>query len=278
VSGKRRDPRLEKLRRAIDSVDVKLLALLSKRGLLVERVGRHKKKSGMSFHRPGREREVLAALASRNAGPYPDESVEAIWREILSASLALEAPLTIAVAGGPAEALARRRFGSAARLRGEAGPAEAVEAVSRGWASYGVVRVEDAASGFDGPALDALAEGEVAVTGEIVAPHGGIIVRALVVGGDDPPPTGEDQTSVLLAPPDEPGAVARMLAAFGKRGVNLRRIEARPAGSGRRRRWAYRFFVDLEGHRADAPLARALKDLTAAGAAVRVLGSYPRAR
>ena len=271
------DPELSKLRVAIDGVDRKLLALLSTRGHLVERVGRRKKKLGLAFHRPEREREVLARLVSANDGPYPDEAIEAIYREVMSASLALESPLTIAVGDDDAQVAARRRFGAAARLRRESAAAEVVDAVARGWAVYGVVTVEDSKLGFRGPALDAIADSETIVSGEILVTKDGVTARSLVVGGDAPAPTGDDQTSALLIPRDEPGAVARMLAAFGKRGVNLRRIEARPLRNAGRR-WSYQFFADLEGHSEDTALAKALRDLATGGALVRVLGSYPRGR
>ncbi len=270
------DARLAKLRERIDAVDRKLLALLSERGALAKEVGERKRKLGLTFHAPAREREVLARMVDGNPGPYPDEAIEAIFREVMSASLALESPLTVAVADDEAREAARRRFGSAARLRDEAGSAEVVDAVERGWAAYGVLAVEDGERGFRGEAIDAILDSGASVTGEILSTADGATVRSLVIGGEEPAPAGDDQTSALLVPRDEPGAIARVLAAFGKRGVNVRRIEARPLRASRSR-WTYQFFVDLEGHRQDAPLAKALADLAQGGAVVRVLGSYPRA-
>lgn len=269
----RTDRELAALRKRIDAIDEKLLALLCERGDLAKKVGEKKRKLGMDFHAPAREREVLARMVDENAGPYPDESIEAIFREVMSASLALESPLTIAVADDDSREAARRRFGSAARLRDEKLPSEVADAVARGWAAYGVLAVEDGTRGFRGDAVDALLDADVSITGEIV--HDSI--RSLVIGGDEPAPTGDDQTSALLVPRDEPGAIARVLAVFGERGVNLRRIEARPLRAGRTR-WSYQFFVDLEGHRQDSALAKALADLAEGGAIVRVLGSYPRGR
>lgn len=271
------DPVLAHLRDRIDAIDRRLLALLSERGRLVAKVGQHKKKRGMTFHQPGRERAVLDRLVSANDGPYPDESIEAVFREVMSASLALESPLVVTADGEDALAAARRRFGSSARVSRETGPGEALDAVARGFAAYAVLAVEDGRGGFRGAALDALAESDLPVTGEVVVPHGGVAIRCLVVGGDEPAPTGDDQTSTVVIPRDEPGAIAKVLSVFGKHGVNLRRIEARPQ-KGYRAKWAYHFFVDLEGHREDEPLARALGDLAKGGALVRVLGSYPRGR
>ena len=72
----------------------------------------------------------------------------------------------------------------------------------------------------------------------------------------------------------ERGALRRALAVFDDEGINLTRIESRPAPG---RRWEYVFFSDFEGHREDPPVERALLRLTLACGTVRVLGSYPRA-
>jgi chorismate mutase/prephenate dehydratase len=64
------------------------------------------------------------------------------------------------------------------------------------------------------------------------------------------------------------------LEIFDSAGLNLTRIESRPAPG---RRWEYVFLTDLEGHREDEAVARALRDLSAHCSMVRVLGSYPRA-
>lgn len=275
------DPAIDKLRARIDTVDRRLLALLCERGRLVEQVGKRKRKLGLTFHQPGRERVVLDRMVAANQGPYPDEAIEGVFREVMSASLALESPLTIAAGDEDALAAARRRFGSAARISKETGPAEALDAVARGFAAYAVVSVEDGKGGFRGPALDALADSGLSVTGEIVVTASGVPTRSLVVGGDEPGPSGDDLTSTVVVPRDEPGAIASVLAVFGRHGVNLRRLSAGPARASvrsKRAGWSYQFFVDLEGHRDDPALARALADLAKGGALVRVLGSYPRGR
>ena len=72
---------------------------------------------------------------------------------------------------------------------------------------------------------------------------------------------------------NEPGTLLAALRVFAERGLNLSRLESRPA---RGRRWEYVFWVDLDAD-AEAPATRdALDQLRAAAAMVRVLGSYPR--
>ncbi|MGE5554419.1 MAG: prephenate dehydratase [Betaproteobacteria bacterium] len=99
--------------------------------------------------------------------------------------------------------------------------------------------------------------------------------RFLLVGkpGDQPGPTGCDRTSCVCAlERDRPGALYDLLATFAKRSLNLSRLESRPA---RRQLGEYVFFIDVEGHAENGPVAEALAELRAQGSLLRVLGSYP---
>ncbi|RJQ77377.1 prephenate dehydratase [Pseudonocardiaceae bacterium YIM PH 21723] len=96
----------------------------------------------------------------------------------------------------------------------------------------------------------------------------------LTLPAKPPAPTGFDRTSIIVQTADEPGALAIALGEFGSRGISLTRIESRPT---RNRLSEYRFFLDLEGHIAEARVADALAALRRRGNDVRFLGSYPRA-
>jgi chorismate mutase/prephenate dehydratase len=97
--------------------------------------------------------------------------------------------------------------------------------------------------------------------------------RFVVLSKTDAPPTGSDRTSLLFSTRDERGALRRALEIFDAEGINLSRIESRPRPG---ERWQYVFFTDLEGHRLDANVTRALARLETKCDMVRVLGSYPR--
>jgi chorismate mutase / prephenate dehydratase len=97
--------------------------------------------------------------------------------------------------------------------------------------------------------------------------------RFVVIGHDDAPPTGRDRTTIAFGVVDKKGALRRVLSDFEDAGVNLTRIESRPS---RRAAWHYVFLVDVEGHRADANLARALAAADRSVDFVKVVGSYPR--
>jgi prephenate dehydratase len=82
------------------------------------------------------------------------------------------------------------------------------------------------------------------------------------------------KTTLVFAVRNVPGSLHRCLGAFAARGVNLSRLESRPA---RRARWEYVFWVDVDADAAEPSCAAALDDLRAETEMVRILGSYPRA-
>ena len=98
--------------------------------------------------------------------------------------------------------------------------------------------------------------------------------RFVVVGKTDAVRTGRDKTSLVFSTSHVRGALRRALEIFDASGLNLTRIESRPAAG---RRWEYVFFTDLEGHRSDPEVAQAIEQLRHACSTVKVLGSYPRA-
>jgi len=98
--------------------------------------------------------------------------------------------------------------------------------------------------------------------------------RFLVLGDEEPTASGCDGTSLVMSAPNRPGAVHALLTPLAKHGVSMSRLESRPMRIGK---WEYHFFVDLEGHRSDPPVAAALEELAALAPFLKVLGSYPLA-
>jgi len=97
--------------------------------------------------------------------------------------------------------------------------------------------------------------------------------RFLVIAREDAPRTGRDKTSLVFSTAHSRGALRQALEIFDRAGINLSRIESRPAPG---RRWEYVFLTDLEGHREDEAVANALRELEEMCSMVRVLGSFPR--
>jgi chorismate mutase/prephenate dehydratase len=99
--------------------------------------------------------------------------------------------------------------------------------------------------------------------------------RFVVLGGEPPPPSGNDLTSAAFTVrKGEAGALHRLLEPFARHQVNLASIQARPLKGAP---WEYVFFIDLEGHRSEPRVERALGDAARSANFCRVLGSFPRA-
>jgi chorismate mutase/prephenate dehydratase len=137
---------------------------------LAQRIGKHKVRSHAAVYVPGRERRVLERVLERNGGPLPRRAVLGIFREILSASRALQGPLRVAYLGPEAtfsHAAARTQFGETATYDPVEGIAEVFHAVETGRADVGVVPVENSTEGVVAHTLDVFVESPLKICAEI---------------------------------------------------------------------------------------------------------------
>ncbi len=161
---------LDDWRSRINDLDEQILNLLNQRGHAALQIGELKRKQDSPYFVPEREAQLLDRLLSLNRGPLGPEAVRVIWREILSASLALENPLPVGYlgpAGTFTHAAAMRRFGMSARLIPLKTIADVFEEVERTRAEYGVVPVENSTEGPVNITLDRLIESDTVITGEL---------------------------------------------------------------------------------------------------------------
>ena len=145
---------LGRLRQGIDAIDRQVLDLINQRARLAHRIGEIKQGN---LYRPEREAAVLRGIVEANPGPLPAIAAQQIFREIMSACLALEQPLTIAYLGPEgtfSEAAAQKHFGSAPRLTPFAAIDDAFRAVEAGNSDYAVVPVENSSEGAIGRTLE----------------------------------------------------------------------------------------------------------------------------
>lgn len=129
------EKRLAALRRKIDAIDADLVRLLNARCRVAKKIGEIKRANGGDLYVPEREQAVLARVRARNRGPLTDAALEAIYREIMSAALALEGPLQVGVAGTAQSAVAaaaRNHFGASAKMFMVTPPSEAVKGIREG--------------------------------------------------------------------------------------------------------------------------------------------------
>jgi len=160
---------LGEIRSHIDAIDSQVLELLNQRADLVHEVGLLKKRDGVSIYAPEREEKLLRSLIElneRNKGRLPATAVRAIYREIMSASFALEKGLTIAYLGPVAtwsHQAAREKFGASVEYAAQSSIAEVFNVVARGKADYGVVPIENSTEGAVSYTLDQFMDSELRV-------------------------------------------------------------------------------------------------------------------
>lgn len=357
------DVNLDALRDAIDGVDLQLQQLLEQRAELVHQVGEFKRAESDApvFYRPEREAQVLRAIKERNQGRLDAETVARIFREIMSACLALEQPTQVAFLGPEGtftHQAVLKQFGHAAVVRPMGAIDQVFREVEAGAVNFGIVPVENSTEGVVSHTLDTFMQSDLRICGEVeLRIHHHLLVgehtrrdritrvyshqqtlaqcrkwldahmpgvervavssnsaaakrlkdewnaaaiagemaaelygleklnaniedepdnttRFIVIGRNDVPPSGNDKTSLLVSGKNQPGLLYRALAPFREAGVNLTRLESRPAKSSK---WSYVFFIDCEGHHQDDKIAPVLQALQDANLDIRFLGSYPRA-
>jgi chorismate mutase / prephenate dehydratase len=162
---------LEKLRSEIDQIDGQLVALLNQRARVASEVGRLKAGQDRDFHVPSREREVHERVARINQGPLPAEALRGIFREIMSACLALESPVKVAFLGPLAtftHIAAMQQFGLSAQLVPQKSIPAVFEEVEKSRALYGVVPVENSTEGMVSHTLDMFVDSDLKITAEVL--------------------------------------------------------------------------------------------------------------
>ena len=352
------DGQLKHHRDAIDALDRELLRALNARAEHAQAIG--KLKGTTAAYRPEREAQVLRGIQKENRGPLSGAAVAGVFRQVMSACLALERQLRIAYlgpAGTFSHVAVAKHFGDFVETEPCASIDEVFRAAESGQADYAVVPVENSTEGAVPRTLDLMCQTDLTIVGEIrlriqqnllsnaaspaavtkiyshaqsfaqcvqwLARHMPAVPRipvasnaeaarmaagepgAAAIAGegaaaiygldvlamhveDDPNNTtrfwvlgkhavgrsGDDETSLVMAAQNTPGAVYALLEPLAKHGVSMSRLESRPARTGL---WEYLFFVDLEGHRDDADLALALTELRARAPFLKLLGSYPAA-
>ena len=162
---------LDDIRHQIDSIDQELLDLLNRRADLVHEVGALKKRDGLQIYAPEREEALLLRLISMNRGRLPEKSVRAIFREIMSAALALEDDLKIAFLGPEGtwtHQAAIKKFGHSVIYSAQTNFAEVFEHVTRRKVNYGVVPIENSTEGAVSHTLDLFVDSPLRICAQIL--------------------------------------------------------------------------------------------------------------
>lgn len=164
--------KLNRLREKIDELDNKIVKLLNERTALALKVGQAKEKLGKEIYAPDRESQIYQKLDKLAAGGMlPKDALKAIYREIMSASLVLEKPLTIAYLGPEAtftHLASMEKFGSSVRYYPATSIQEIFREVEKKRADYGVIPVENSTEGAVSHSLDMFIDSELKICSEIL--------------------------------------------------------------------------------------------------------------
>ncbi|MBI3601408.1 MAG: prephenate dehydratase [Candidatus Omnitrophica bacterium] len=162
---------LQNLRKKIDALDAQIIEFLNQRAQITLDIGQHKLKNNTSIYAPAREKQVLERIKTLNKGPMSQEAFEAIYREIMSASLSLEKSLRIAYLGPEAtfsHLAALKRFGSMVEYVSCENVAEIFSRVEHSDCDYGVVPIENSIEGVVTHTIDLLVDSELKVCSQIL--------------------------------------------------------------------------------------------------------------
>jgi chorismate mutase / prephenate dehydratase len=305
---------LKKLRDEIDGIDDSILDLLNRRAKVVIEIARIKREEKRSFYSPEREKEIIRRLTSRNAGPFPNDAIKTLFREILSASLSLEEPLKAACLGplGTFTHLAGVRFfGSSADFVPVQGIKDVFESVYAGQADFGVVPIENSTEGVVSHTLDMFIDYDLLISGEIM----------LKISHNLLSQSGEKSRIEKIYSHPQATAQCRKWLERNMPGISLHEstrflvvgretsimtgrdktsimfsIKDKPGAlylilepfmkakinltkiesrPSKRKAWEYIFFVDMEGHMDDGKVRKAIEDVKEGCLYLKILGSYP---
>ncbi len=158
------------IREKIDELDRQLVDLINQRLALAAEIGRIKRSQGGEIYVPEREDAVLRQVCAHNSGPIKNEALRAIYREIMSAAIALEKPLSVAYLGPEASnthAAAIKKFGASVNYQAMASIADIFTAVEKGEADLAVIPIENSTEGSVRETLDSFVESDLKVVAQI---------------------------------------------------------------------------------------------------------------
>ncbi|MBN2582088.1 MAG: prephenate dehydratase [Planctomycetes bacterium] len=165
---------MERLRRQIDELDAQLVKLLNERARVVVEVGRHKRATGnLQIYSPDREQQVLQNIAGINKGPLKNETLVAVYKELMSGSFALEKPLKIVYLGPDgsfSHLAARQHFGASVEYVPVRDIATVFDSIARKFGDYGLVPIENTTGGSVTDTLDGFLSTPVTVCAELALP------------------------------------------------------------------------------------------------------------
>ena len=164
---------LPEWRKEIDKIDEQVLQMLNRRAELAQQIGHAKSHTRSHYFTPEREHTVFKRLLSLNKGPLEANAVRAVYREVISACLALEKPLAVAFLGpeGTFSHLASiAKFGTSSAFHPVDSITDVFAQIERNVCDYGIVPVENTLAGVIPETLDTFMNSNLRVVSEVYQP------------------------------------------------------------------------------------------------------------
>ncbi len=161
---------LSAIRDNLDRLDERLVELINERAVLAKQIGENKAAAGAQVYAPDREHQVLDRIGKLNRGPMPAHGLRSVYRELMSASLALERAPRVAILGplgSYSHLVARRKFGTSVEFEPVSSIAALFDEIENGHVEYAIAPTENSIAGGVGETADALIERSVKICGEV---------------------------------------------------------------------------------------------------------------
>lgn len=162
---------LEQIRKKIDELDDKIIGLLNDRTQLVREVGKLKQAKDTEVYAPARESEIYEKIDSVQKSLLPKDALKSIYREIMSASLAIEKPLSVAYLGPEAtftHLASLSKFGASVKYLACTSITDVFSEVDRKRVDYGVIPIENSIEGAVSHSLDMFIDSDLKICSEIL--------------------------------------------------------------------------------------------------------------
>lgn len=162
---------LKKLRKRIDILDKQIIQLLNLRAKIAKKIAQTKQRFGKSIYSPDREAEVLKRISQLNKGPLTIQTLEVIYREIMSSNLSLDKTLKVTYLGPEASfthLAVLKKFGSQTECIPCGSISDVFLEVERDNADYGVVPVENTIEGAVTHTLDMFVDSDLKICSQII--------------------------------------------------------------------------------------------------------------
>jgi chorismate mutase/prephenate dehydratase len=166
ITGNNATLSISQLRQDLEQLDRDIVAAINRRAEVCQRIGELKRRDEQTVFDPEREAKILRLAIANNSGPLGEDSVRAIFRELLSGCRAVQTPMRVAYLGPEftfSHLASIEAFGQSTELVPVGSIAAVFEEVERGQSEFGVVPMENSTDGRVSDTLECFSHSPVRI-------------------------------------------------------------------------------------------------------------------